>query len=249
MERIIREGYRFRQDICIPCYQTDSNSLLQPAAFLDMAQEMAYWGAAALGFGYEDLHVHGTAWVLSRMHVRFGKHPVWRDNVSLYTWHKGMDGIFALRDFRMDDSGGNPIVTATSSWLVINVSTRRIVRAEELEERLKTDGPVPDAIPDRAPKIIVPRDVPAEEVATRRVSYSDIDVNGHTNNARYIVWAMDAIPYEVTSKRPVKDLCVNFNRETLPEDEILLVRFPVGDGFIIEGRLEDKSAFTVKVTF
>ena len=51
MSPVKREGYKFCQDIYIPCYQTDANMVLKPAAFMDVAQEIAYWAAQELGFG------------------------------------------------------------------------------------------------------------------------------------------------------------------------------------------------------
>ena len=94
MKPVSRDGYKFRQDISIPCYQTDVNLKLRPAAFMDRAQEIAYWAAQELGFGYDTLHIHHTAWVLSRMHIHFVKPASWRDQVSIYTWHKGSAGLF-----------------------------------------------------------------------------------------------------------------------------------------------------------
>ena len=102
MSEVRREGYKFSQDLFVPCYQTDASFCLKPAAFMDMAQEIAYWAAQELGFGYDDLHHHHTAWVLSRMHFRFDDPPRWRDRVKLSTWHKGPDGLFYLRDFLLN---------------------------------------------------------------------------------------------------------------------------------------------------
>ena len=45
MSVVEREGYRFRQRICVPCYETDASFYLKPASFMDMAQEIAYWAA------------------------------------------------------------------------------------------------------------------------------------------------------------------------------------------------------------
>ena len=83
MTPVRREGYKFCQDLRIPCYQTNRQTLLKPAAFMDIAQEIAYWAASELGFGYDTLHVHHTAWVLSRMHLHFDSFPKWRDGTCL----------------------------------------------------------------------------------------------------------------------------------------------------------------------
>ena len=45
----------------VPCYDVDSNMDLKPAAFMDMAQEIAYQAATALGFGYDALQTEGKA--------------------------------------------------------------------------------------------------------------------------------------------------------------------------------------------
>ncbi|MBR4774535.1 MAG: hypothetical protein IK008_00365 [Bacteroidales bacterium] len=256
MVPVSRDGYKFRQDVCIPCYQTDSQMVLKPAAFMDLAQEIAYWAAEELGFGYDSLHVHHTAWVLSRLHIHFNRAPRWREEVSLFTWHKKADGLFYLRDFELKDTGGKSLVKATSSWVVIDEQTRRLVRPEVLQERMKTEPETEDAIAEPAPKVVMPkgdaRSVPgmteAEAVGKHIVSYADTDMIGHTNNARYVVWAMDCLPPEVTA-RAVKDLCINFNRETKPGDIVELRRTSQENTWYVEGCVDGKSCFTVKMEF
>ena len=252
MSEVRREGYKFCQDICVPCYDTDASFYLKPASFMDMAQEIAYWAAQGLGFGYDDLHVHHVAWVLSRMHFHFENPPKWRDNVTLYTWHKGADGLFYLRDFFLQDADGNRLVTCTSSWVVIDERTRRLVRPEELQDKLST-GDVDDAIAERAPKVVMPRGTEPEPAGEHTVVYSDVDIIGHTNNARYMVWAMDSIDYETASACRVKDVYINFNKETTPGTSVQLYRLKTEeDGALVwyvEGRVEGKSAFCVKMVF
>lgn len=241
-----REGYKFCQDISIPCYHTDANARLKPAAFMDFAQEIAYWAATELGFGYDTLHIHHTAWVLTRMHIHFAEPLKWRDNVTLYTWHKGAGGIFYLRDFVLTDQNGNSRITATSSWVVMDETTRRLVRPEELQSLLDPGMKVDDAIAEPAPKIVVPKVPGMTEAGSHTVSYSDLDVNGHTNNARYVVWAMDCLPPEVTGS-PVKDLYINFIKETVPSDQVRLYSMQDGSTWYVEGRVNDKTCFLVKI--
>ena len=254
MSEVRREGYKFCQDICVPCYDTDASFYLKPASFMDMAQEIAYWAAQELGFGYDDLHVHHVAWVLSRMHFHFADPPKWRDDVTLYTWHKGADGLFYLRDFFLQDADGRRLVTCTSSWVVIDERTRRLVRPEELKERLSVDdGGVDDAISERAPKVAMPRGMDPEPAGEHTVVYSDVDIIGHTNNARYMTWAMDCLDYEIVSARRVRDVYVIFNKETTPGTVVQLFRLQTEeDGApvcYVEGRVDGKPAFCVKLVY
>jgi acyl-ACP thioesterase len=107
---------------------------------MNLAQEAAGQHAVHLGFGYDDLIKSNTAWILSRVHIEFVDTPKWKEDVVLKTWHKGLNRLFYLRDFIMTDSEGRERVKATTSWLVLNLETRRLVRDPQLME----DGTVVD---------------------------------------------------------------------------------------------------------
>lgn len=253
MEEKLNSENKYEQIVTIPCYDTDAGFHLKPAAFMDLMQEIAYHAANVLHFGYDDLQTHHTAWVLSRMHFRFTDPPLWRDTVKLATWHKGLDGLFFLRDFRMSDMEGKELLSCTSSWLVINTETRRLVRSTELLDIVPdTTQCHEDALPVPCGKVMMPKGVEAEKVAERKVAYSDIDIIGHTNNARYIVWSMDCIDYGILAERPVKEVAINFNKETVAGETVELFRAEVGRGdgmssFFVEGKVEGKSVFCAEI--
>jgi len=237
----------------IPCYDVDSNFRLKPASFMDMAQEIAYQAATCLGFGYDDLQKVGTAWVLSRMHYRFLKHPLWRETVNLATWHKGPYGPFYLRDFSLDSPSGERLVECTSSWIVLNVESRHLCRTAEIMEMIPETTVCHDnAIEQTAEKVMLPHGVEAVPAGVHIVEYSDIDLLGHTNNARYVVWAMDCIDFGELRERPVKEVTVNFNHETRAGEEVSLEKVKVEgrDGsavYYIDGKTDGKSAFCAKI--
>lgn len=242
---------RFVQNFVIPCYDTDAAWRLKPSAFMNLAQEAAGQHAVYLGFGYDDLIVSNTVWILSRLNIKFLDTPLWRDEITLTTWHKGLNRLFYIRDFVLTDKDGKERVKATTSWLVMNLENRRLVRDPKLVDMdgICTD----DAIETPADKVQMPKDIEAEYVMDHRVSYSDVDTNGHTNNAMYMQWAMDTVEYEIASTRPVKEVTINFNHETKAGDIVSLYRTSVEkeDGLhvFVEGRLGDVSAFCVEITF
>ena len=242
---------RLVQNYTIPCYDTDAAWRLKPASFMNLAQEAAGQHAVHLGFGYDDLIKSNTAWILSRVHIEFVDTPKWKDNVVLKTWHKGLNRLFYLRDFIMTDAEGNEKVRATTSWLVLNLETRRLVRDPELME----DGTVcsDNVIETPADKVVMPKDIEPEHVMDHVVAYSDVDMLGHTNNAMYMQWAMDAVEYELAASRPVKELTINFNHETKAGDKVMIYRALVekedGIHVYVEGKVEETSSFTVELIF
>ena len=242
---------RYIQNFVIPCYNTDASWRLKPSAFMDMAQEAAGLHAVHLGFGYDDLIKTNTAWILSRVNVKFVDTPLWRDEITLTTWHKGFNRLFFLRDFVITDKEGRERVKATTSWLVLDLESRTMVRDPNLVE----GGTIcmDNAVETPADKVRMPRGIEAEPVCEHVIGYSDVDMLGHANNAMYMHWAMDAVGYEITSERPVKEFTINFNHELKAGEKVTLFRSSVekegGLHVFIEGRTEAVSSFCVEIIF
>lgn len=242
---------KYTQELTIPCYDTDASWRLKPASFMNLAQEAAGSHAVYLGFGYDDLIKTNTAWILSRVHVEFVDTPKWRENMTLTTWHKGLNRLFFLRDFLLTDAQGRDRVKATTSWLVLNLETRRLVRDPKLME----DGTVctDNVIETPADKVVMPKGTDPEFIMDHPVAYSDIDTNAHANNAMYMQWAMDAVDYHIASSRPVKEFTINFNHETKAGDVVSIYRITEEreDGLhvFIEGRLAETQSFIVEIVF
>lgn len=242
---------KYIEKYTVPCYDTDSAWRLKPASFMNMAQEAAGRHAVYLGFGYDDLIVTNTAWVLSRVHVEFVDTPKWRDEITLTTWHKGLNRLFYLRDFIVTDKDGKERIKATTSWLVLNLETRRLVRDPHLmeDDTICTEN----VIETPADKVVMPKDVEPELVMEHRVAYSDVDTNGHANNAMYMQWAMDAVNYEIASRRPVREFTINFNHEIKPLETVAIYKAIVEEGerrhVFIEGKVGEQSSFCVEIIF
>ena len=239
----------FSKDYTITCYEADANQLMRPTAMLDLMQEAANVNASTLGFGYDEMMNSNIAWVLSRTHVKFINTPKWREEVNLKTWHKGVSKLFYLRDFILSDKEGNPMVLATTSWLIIDMNTRRLVRNNDLA----LNNTAMDAIAAPADKVVLPVDIEPELVRKHPITWSEIDTNGHVNNVKYAVWAIDAVKTEDIKERPLKELLINYDAEVMPGDvvKIFRVRQETEEGIVyyITGKVADKQNFAVKLVF
>ena len=239
----------FSKDYTITCYEADANQLMRPTAMLDLMQEAANVNASTLGFGYDEMMNSNIAWVLSRTHVKFIDTPKWREEVNLKTWHKGVSKLFYLRDFILSNKEGNPMVLATTSWLIIDMNTRRLVRNNDLA----LNNTAMDAIAAPADKVVLPVDIEPELVRKHPITWSEIDTNGHVNNVKYAVWAIDAVKTEDIKERPLKELLINYDAEVMPGDvvKIFRVRQETEEGIVyyITGKVADKQNFAVKLVF
>jgi acyl-ACP thioesterase len=110
-----------------------------------------------------------------------------------------------------------------------------------------------DVIETPADKVQMPKDVEPVLALEHVVAYSDVDMNAHANNAMYMQWAMDAVDYEIASTKAVKEITVNFNRETKAGDVVAIYRACVQkeDGLhvYVEGKVEGASSFCIEIIF
>lgn len=231
-------------------YEVDHNGFFKPFSFLNHAQEMANVHAQSLGFGYDNLIASGVVWVLSRIHVKFDRLPLWKEELSIDTWHKGNDRLFGFRDYSVKDKRDIEIISATSSWLIIDYKTRKLQRIETLIGNEFKGALAKHAIEEPASKIAKPSQL--KLCNSKVVSISDIDINQHTNNARYLEWAIDSIDPEISTKAKIKELWMNFNNESLLGEKIELYynQQKTQDSSLeiyVEGKRENISIFQVKI--
>lgn len=179
-------------------------------------QEMAYHHANQLGFGYEDMNERKIMWVLSRMRIRINRYPVWDEKLQVETWHKGMEGLFGLRDFRVKNTDGELLGIASSAWLILDKTSRRPVRPAEgvLSQNLGSDS----VFEEKLDKLRVPDQM--EEMDQRRVQFSDLDIVGHVNNVKYMEWCIDSLMSDHSISREIRELEINFMHEARLGDRI-----------------------------
>jgi len=201
-------------------YELDPANRLSIPALAGFLQEAAGHNSHALGFSPMQLMERGLTWVLSRLRVRLRELPGWQARVSVQTWPSGLDRLFALRDYRMRVDG-REIGTATSGWLLLEAKSRRPVRPQshpDLQHLLH---------PERSPAAGLAKLPGAEggehpllerELAVR---YSDLDMNLHANNTRYVEWALEAVPPEVLHGKRLAEMDIDFLAEAEQGERIL----------------------------
>jgi len=220
----------------------DMNKRLRLTSFLHKTQEAAEAHAVLYRCGHNHLIENNIAWVLSRMQVKIVRMPNWHEPVRLHTWHKRVERIFSLRDFILYDAKEQPIVRATSAWLLMDMHTRRMLRVEHVLPHLSGVNIPDDAITAVPDKITPPETPLLHHIHT--VRFSDIDLNNHVTNTKYVEWALDCLPLELLKNQTITSFQINFNLEALYNDPVELL-YGISDGHThyVEGRRDGRNLF------
>jgi acyl-ACP thioesterase len=207
----------YHKEYTVHTYETDARGVARPVALLNYLQDSAGEHAGRLGLSVVDLFKRGLTWVLSRYHVVIHRYPALGARLEVTTWPSGKRGRFATRDFEVADAGGGPVLSATSSWMVLDLASKQTLKVEDVV------GPA-YAIERRAvddPFASLPVLSASDAEARFRVEASHLDWNRHVNNAVYVQWALESVPPDVLFGRRPLDLEVSYRAEALYGDEIL----------------------------
>lgn len=198
-------------------YESDANGLVYPAALCGYLQEAAGNHARSLGVSIEQMNAQGLTWMLSRLRLEIQRVPTRRDNLEVETWPSGSEGLVANRDFLVRDGSGREVARATTAWLVIDMERRRPTRVPS------TISSLPLSRRERALTGSEDRLPPIEQAgweADVQVRWSDLDVNRHTNNVRYVAWVMDCTPSSVQDMQRLVALDIDFVAESVLEERL-----------------------------
>lgn len=161
----------------------------------------------------------GQFWALVPQHIRMEKFPKWSDKIVIETWPRGVDRLWAFRDYYLRDGDHAIIGRVTSSWMIIDQKTRRPQKP----------GIVYDALSFTRPEKAFGFDAPRLEwngscitMEERRVCYSDLNQNSHVNNSRIVEWIFDAVRNS-SDVFPCVEFSINFISEIKQEDVVLLL--------------------------
>lgn len=215
------EGNAWKEDFSVRSYETDCTGKLRMASLFNYFQEIAGNHVVALGMGYEVLKELGYVWVLSRARVRVRRLPSWGERGVVNTWHVRTEGLLYLRDFRVCDESGNVFLDAATGWLLVDTATFKPHTSDVLSMPL----PVNDhgrALDEPLRKLLPVHDMRA--AYERSVLLSDLDVNNHVNNARYLEWIFDCYDDAQVRSSVIASLQVNYVGETTLGDTVALVR-------------------------
>ena len=79
------------------------------------------------------------------------------------------------------------------------------------------------------------------------MTYSELDLNGHVNNTRYLNWIDDLLPDTYHKKGSIRSIQLNFQKEIQADTRVTLAERIEGPSFSVAGILPNGNlAFQAK---
>lgn len=227
----------FTDTMRICTYDVDAFGSWKPDSMFRFMQEIAGDHSACLGFAREHLVEHDDVWMLVRAELVNKRSPQLKDTVNGLTWYGTPGKITYPRYVSLTDANGDELAFISTSWVVVSLNSRSI--------RLpgRNDISFPAALPD-PPQISEPKRLKLAKTGfaqqfCRTATYSDLDVNGHMNNACYISWIMDLFPLSWHKEHALATLHIDYLAEVQPEQPVLLNLYGTDSIYEVQATAED----------
>lgn len=207
--KIERNKYTFEKEYPVKYYEMDFNKVLKPSALMNFLQDIATINAEMLGFGYSFTYPKNYGWFLIKYHMEFDAYPADVDEVIIKTEARGISKIIANRDFEICTKNGKRLARVASNWVMIDLQNKNIIPLSKIVDFMP-------AFEKRENDLCFGKIQPIENQTFEKVfeiRYDDIDINQHVNNANYIVWAFEVLPYEFKEEHRIKTLDIVYKKE------------------------------------
>ena len=207
----------FERQIFIRPFDVGWDGKMKLVSLLDYFQEAASEHAEKLGASITQLSAKNLTWVISRYHIRISRYPSWREAVKLTTWPSARQNLFALREFEITSEKGETLAAATSSWMVIDLRTKKPVRPDEH---------LPDypllrrrAVADKFK--LLPKVERSDIERSFPVLMRDLDWNKHVNHVVYVEWAVETVPPDILRTLRPMEMEIDFRGEAFYGETVL----------------------------
>ncbi|KAL8196394.1 hypothetical protein R6Q57_024689 [Mikania cordata] len=235
---IILDGVGYRQTVVVRSYEVGPDKAVTLQSILNLLQETALnhvWMSGLLGDGFGATHgmmKNNLIWVVSRMQVQVDQYPIWGEILEIDTWvgASGKNGM--RRDWEIrSHTTGIVFARATSTWVMMNEKTRRLSKMpNEVRAEISPWFINKQAIVEESPEKINKLDDSAKYINSGlQPKRSDLDMNYHVNNVKYVGWMLEAIPDEYLETYQLSNIILEYRRECGSSDVVQSLCEPEDD--------------------
>jgi len=202
----------------IRTYEVAHNKTISVPNLIKLLHEAAMQNVIELKVSVWDLAPRHLSWVLMRKKIHICRLPHLQESIRVMTYPAGFEKFFTYRDYRVYDSLNLLIAHASSTWLLMDTRTRRLVHIPEDIRAFE--------MPDRAaclpkPEGKIPRIKIADRSKTYRVDWYDLDFNQHLNNVYYLQWMLETLDDEVLQNQSLTHFDIEYRAESQWKDQLI----------------------------
>ncbi len=221
----------------VATFEVDSQSEMKLSTMLRICQETSEKHLAALGVGYEKLKADGMVFLITKSESTIKRMPAHTEELRVVTKPQGVRGAEFYRDYEFF-VGEESIAYVMQCSVAANTQTHRIMHPRKFAA-YGLDASV-NGITDHVLSRIRTGELPF--LGERMIRYSDLDYNGHLNNAIYGDIFYDFVPGGIFGNK-LEKIQINFVNESLLGETIRIFGEETNGNVVMYGENSRGRAF------
>ncbi len=230
--------------------EVDFKSKLRFDSMFNIMQNEALIHSEKIGVGLNTYLKKGQTWVLTWAKIIVNRYPIFGEELIIHTWLKKVYKLYTLRDFTFFNINEEPVINASTGWLLLNMDTMRPIRLKEIPETVKFLENK-SAINEFPQKLSI--NSPLNFIYKKNILYSSLDLNYHVNNSKYIEFIIDSIPISTFEKKEIESVELYFTGDAKYNDILGIYNNFSNEKevtfFEIRNITKNKSIFKAKTVF
>lgn len=206
------------------------------ASLLRFAQDAAGAHCVKLGTDWDTMASKGLFWAVIRQRLEVTRLPQVGETVTVKTWPMPTTRVAYPRATVAYDENGTELFKVMSLWVIMDRQTRTMIRPDRSGVDVAgtvLGGELP------APAGLNFKDLSQETLRT--VGFTELDINGHMNNARYLDWLCDLLCSDFHKDHPMKAVTICYLNEALEGQQVAL-HWEKGASLQVEGSVSKTDA-------
>lgn len=229
-----------KENFIVNCSQTSPNLRLSYESVFRLFEDAATLDAEQIGYDYGKVGQQGLLWVYTRVYVHFYEMPKYLHKASFETRAGAKKAFIFPRFGRLYDEEGKIAADLSSYWCLMDAKSRKAILHPPLDSIDHTDGsecPLPGKVEPKEARL----------VASHKVAYSDLDLNRHFNNVRYVEMVLSVKPSSFYDDNALEEILISYESEIHEGETIEL--FASEDFSYVRGVVEDRQCFEMNLKF
>lgn len=198
-------------------YDANPDGSVKIPSLMKRFQEIAREDLLKYGISYNSMRDANQVFVIIKLKIEFKKKISIYDELYLKTIPTKTVGITFYRDFVVYDKFGEIFAVATSTWILMNYETRRIIKPGDIISPIP-EFPNEDLNIPLARRFIFSDSPISQKTNVRSVLYSNLDENNHLNNAETASFVIDEISEKIIDGNRITSFEIHFNQESVLGD-------------------------------